>query len=378
MTDAFPISGLVEPRFARVREAFAANFDDGAENGAAYAIFHEGRLVVDLYGGWKDRTRTDPWTDETIVCIYSVGKYVIALLAARAVSEGALDYDAPVSALWPEFGAQGKERITIAEALSHQAGLCGFADPMPPETWLDRDAILARIEAMAPLWPPGTRSGYHPQTFGFIADEIFRRATGRGVAAMLREDFEGPYGLSLYCGIAGATAARAADMQKPPRAPDLGVITPLKDYAFRKPWSAPARVSREDWMAAEIPASNMHGDARSLVELAHVFAADGRFRGAPVLSERARRAALEERIFGPDLVLPFELSWAAGVMRNVNGHFGPNPSAYGHAGNGGATLMFDPERRLSCAYVMNRMSPHLVGDPRALRLLDATYASLDE
>ncbi|MBY0423853.1 MAG: beta-lactamase family protein, partial [Parvularculaceae bacterium] len=181
MTNEFPIDGRVEPRFAPVREAFAANFDDGAELGAAFSVFHEGRCVVDLVGGWADRERTRAWSGETIACIYSVGKLVVALLAARAAGEGRLDYDAPVAALWPEFGAAGKDRITIAEALSHQAGLCGIAEPMPPETWLDRAAILALIEPMAPLWPPGSRSGYHPQTIGFIADEILRRATGRGV-----------------------------------------------------------------------------------------------------------------------------------------------------------------------------------------------------
>ncbi|MBY0421695.1 MAG: serine hydrolase [Parvularculaceae bacterium] len=164
-------------------------------------------------------------------------------------------------------------------------------------------------------------------------------------------------------------------MQKPPRAPDLGPLTPLKEYAFLKPWSAPARVSREVWMAAEIPASNMHADAKALAELAQVFAS-GVLRGERIVAESGLRPALVERIHGPDLVLPFELSWTAGLMRNVNGHFGPSPSAFGHAGNGGATAMFDAEAKLSCAYVMNKMSPHLVGDPRVLRLLDATYASL--
>lgn len=368
-----PFGGRAEPRFDRVRTAFEENFAVGEELGAAFAVAIGGEVVVDLHGGWRDRDRAEPWTAETIAAVYSSGKMAAAMLVARAAGEGFLDYDAPVAALWPEFGAAGKERVTIGEALSHQAGLCGLPEPMPPETWLDRAAILARLEAMAPLWPPGTRSGYHPQTFGFLVDEILRRATGRGVAATLREDFED---VALYCGLAAEEAARAAYMPKPSRAPDLGPPTPFKEYAFLKPWSAPARVSREAWMAAELPASNMHGAARALAEIVHPLADEGRFRGARVIQPETLEAALAERIAGPDLVLPFDLSWAAGMMRNVAGHFGPSETALGHAGFGGSAVVVDPARRLSCAYVMSRMSHHLVGDPRALRLIDATYASL--
>jgi CubicO group peptidase (beta-lactamase class C family) len=377
MSEAFPISGRCPDRFARVSAAFADNFSRGEELGAGFAVFVEGECVVDLIGGWADRERTQPWSATTLAAIYSSGKMAVAMLIARAASVGALDYDAPVTALWPAFGANGKEKITIGEALSHQAGLCGFADPMPPETWLDRDAILRKIEAMAPLWPPGARSGYHPQTFGFIADEILRRATGRGVAEILRADFSEPQGVEVYCGLDAALAARTAFMPKPPRAPDLGPVTLLKEYAFLKPWSAPARVSREQWIAAALPASNMHATARALAEIVHPFADLGRFRGEEIIAPAALKSALAERISGSDLVLPFELSWSAGMMRNTNGHFGPSTSAYGHAGFGGSSVMFDPKRRMSCAYVMSKMSFHLVGDPRFVRLVGALYDALD-
>lgn len=376
MSEAYPISGFCTEPFSRVRDAFEENFRRGEDLGASLAVFVEGACVVDLVGGWTDRDRTNPWSATTLAAIYSSGKMALAMLIARAASEDALDYNAPVAGLWPAFGQAGKDRITIAEVLSHQAGLCGFPQAMAPETWLDRASILARIETMAPLWPPGTRSGYHPQTFGFIADEILRRATGRGAAQTLREDFETPFGVELYCGLDARLAARTAFMPKPPRAPDLGAITPLKDYAFLKPWSAPARIAREAWMAAELPASNMHGTARALAEIAHPFAHGGRFRGREVIRPSALKAALAERSHGPDLVLPFELSWAAGIMRNSNGHFGPSSGAFGQAGFGGSSVSVDPARAMSCAYVMSKMSPHLVGDPRFLRLAEAIYAVL--
>lgn len=376
MTDAVPVAGFVAPPFEAVRAAFIENFRKEDELGASFAVFVDGERVVHLYGGWRDRRREAPWTEETVACIYSSGKAVVAMLIARAVSEGALAYDAPVARYWPEFAAAGKARVTVAEALSHQAGLPGIAEEMPPEEWLDHDAICARLAAMAPLWPPGSRAGYHPQTFGFIAGELLRRATGRSVGRMLREDFAEPFGLSLFCGMRGEETARAAYMPKPPRAPDLGPLNRCKEIAFLKPWSAPARVSREAWMAAELPASNAHADAASLAEIVQPFANRGRFRGREIIRPAALEEAFVERIRGEDLVLPFELSWAAGVMRNTLGHFGPSRTAFGHAGFGGSCVIFDPAHRLSAAYVMNRMSPHLVGDPRALRLINTVYGSL--
>jgi CubicO group peptidase (beta-lactamase class C family) len=226
---------------------------------------------------------------------------------------------------------------------------------------------------MAPLFQPRSASGYGPQTFGFIAGEALRRATGRGVARALREDFGD---VDLHCGLTADEMARAAPMTKPPQPADFGVLTEVKRVAFLKPWSAPGNVSREAWMAAEIPSSNMHATARALAEMATPFADRGRWRGVEIIDSATLDAACRERIAGDDLVLPFRLSWAAGFMRNINGHFGPSPGAFGHAGFGGSMVMFDPERRLSAAYVMNKMSPHLVGDPRALRLMQALYGAL--
>lgn len=367
----FPIWGDVAPRFAGVKDAFAANFAENLELGACFAVFHEGELVLDLIGGFSDRERRTPWTEKTLACVYSSGKMAVALLVARAVSDGALDYDAPIAALWPEFAANGKEDLTLGDVLSHQAGLVGFKDEMPANEWLGFDRIVGRVAEMAPLFPPRSASGYSPQIFGFVAGELLRRATGEGVGARLRADFHNAFGVDIHCGCGPDEIARAAYMPKPSRGGDLGTITELKQIAFLKRWSAPGGVSRDDWMAAEIPSSNIHTTAPALAELAHVFANDGRFRGEPVLDPATIAAVTKIRIAGDDLVLPFRLSWAAGFMRNGLGHFGRSATAFGHAGHGGSAVMFDPERRLSAAYVMSKMSPYLIGDPRAVKLFEA-------
>lgn len=368
-----PVSGRAAPRFSRVEDAFRANFAEGLELGAGFAVFEDGECVVDLIGGFSDKEEKTPWSDNTLACVYSSGKAVMALLMARAVSSGLLDYDAPIARYWPEFAANGKAQITLADALSHQAGLVGIAEEMPPDEWLDREKMAARVAAMAPLFPPRSASGYSPQLVGFVGNELMRRVAGRSIGAILREDFAG---LDLHCGLAPDEMARVAYMPKPPKAPDLGEMTELKRIAFAKPWSAPGKVSRQDWMAAEIPSSNMHVTARALAEFVHPFANGGRRGGETLLSARALEGALAERIRGDDLVLPFHLAWCAGLMKNINGHFGPRQTAFGHAGFGGSSVLVDPERKISAAYVMSKMSPYLVGDPRGLRLVNAVYASL--
>jgi len=368
--------GFLPDVFRAVGDAFAQNFEEGAEIGANFAVVIDGKTVLDIRGGFTDRKKETPWAEDTIACIFSSSKAVLTFLVAREVSAGRLDYDTPVAEWWPDFGAAGKESVTLGQAMSHQAGLCGIPDEMAPSIWLDWDAITAKIAAMEPLWPPGLANGYHPQTVGFIVGEVLRRVTGESVGALIANIAEA-HGLSIYCGLRPREIARTVFMQKPSRPADLGPITDFKRVAFLKPWSAPARVAHEDWMAAEIPASNMHADAQSLAKIVHPLANRGRdVSGEDVLTAAAIDAALEERIRGEDLVLPFELSWSAGLMRNINRSFGPNERAYGHAGSGGSCVLIDPENNLTAAYVMNKMSPYLVGDPRAVRLLDALYASL--
>ncbi len=370
-----PISGSADTRFTGVRSVFEENLRSGRDLGAAFAATVGGELVVDFRGGFSDRAARSPWSEDTLACIYSSGKAIVALMIARAVGEGLLDFEAPVARYWPEFAAAGKDAVTVGEALSHQGGLSGFPGEMSPADWLDRDLICSRLAAMAPLWPPGSASGYHPQTFGFIAGELLRRAGGRSVGQILGDDFRSR-GLQIYCGLSTDEIARAAYMPKPPRAPDLGELNEPTRAAFLKPWSAPGKISREAWAAAELPASNIHADARSLALALVPFVNDGAMPDGGAYLRGGWRSALRTRISGPDLVLPFDLTWAAGLMRNTAGHFGPSGTAYGHAGFGGSCVLFDPERRLTAAYVMNRMGPHLVGDPRALGLIDAFYAGL--
>jgi CubicO group peptidase (beta-lactamase class C family) len=377
MTQDLDIHGFCPDRFSAVKDTFARNFSEGHETGARFALAEEGEIVVDLYAGHADRARTRPFDDLTLTPVFSTTKAVASLMMARLVDQGLLAYDRPVASVWPEFAAAGKGAITLEQLLSHQAGLCGLAGPFDPALWFDRDEICARLAAMAPLWPPGTASGYHPTTLGYLVGEIFQRVDGRTLGTALREDLCGPHGLDLWIGLPDSQHDRCADVQKPPAMPDLGPMTEPRRLAFGTAWAAPSARGSAQWRRFEMPSSNGHATAPALARIMALLACDGQLDGQTLLSSGLAAQVMAERISGPDLVLPRAVSWAAGLMRNrFEPVYGPNPLAVGHYGWGGSCAFADAQRRLSGAYVMNRQSVHLVGDPRAVALIEAAYQGL--
>ena len=368
---------ILPDRFAPLAAAFQANVADGAELGARFTLVERGQVVFDIWGGFADRARSRPFAADTLAPVFSTTKAIAAILIARLVDQGRLDYDQTVASVWPEFAEAGKAAITVAEVMSHQDGLAGLPEPMDPGLWLDWDVIVGKLAAMAPLWPPGTASGYHPVTYGFTAGELFRRVDGRTMGQALREDLAGPFGLDLWIGLPEAEFSRVAELERPNRFADFGKMTEIKKLAFLTKWAAPGGRGAGDWRRAEIPSANGHVTALSLARLMNALACGGDLDGRSLLQPQTVEALTRERIFGPDLVLPFQISWAAGLMRNVpNMIYGPGRSSVGHSGWGGSCAFADPERGLSGAYVMNRQSPELIGDPRAVKLIDTAYACL--
>ena len=336
-----------------------------------------GELVVDLWAGDADRGRTRPFDARTLTPIFSTTKAIAALLVARAVEEGRLAYDQRVAEIWPEFAQAGKDAVTVEQVLSHQAGLSGFPEPMDPALWFDWDAICAKLAAMAPLWPPGTASGYHPITFGYIAGELFRRVTGRTMGTALREDISVPYGLDLWIGLPDAEFPRVAELQRPPKTPDFGEHNAATKAAFMTAWASPAGRSQDEWRRFEIPSANGHATAEALARLMGALANDGWLEGGQILTPALIAEAARERIRGHDLVLPFVMSWAAGFMRNeTEKPWGPALQSFGHSGWGGSCAVADPEAKLGMGYVMNKQSAKLLGDERPKRLIEAVYAAL--
>jgi len=373
------IHGHCAPHLERVREAFAANFTDGMEAGAAFAVQRDGEPLIDIWAGDRD-SKGAPWERDTLAPVFSTGKAVSAIVIASLVEAGRLDYEAPLAGLWPEFDQAGKGSVTVGQALSHQAGVPGFKDEIAPELWFDEAAVTDALAAEAPFWDLSEGgSGYHAITFGVIAQEIAKRASGRSIGTILREDFAAPHDLDVMIGTPESEHARTAAILKPRGFADFGEINAATRAAFLRPWSSPGKCGAKAWREAEFPAANCHATARGLASLLAVIADSGTLGGARILSESTLDALTRERVQGPDRVLPFDISWAAGLVRNRPAYadwFGPGERAVGHYGFGGSMAMADPETGISAAYVMNQQGQVLMGDERPRRLLRALYDSL--
>jgi CubicO group peptidase (beta-lactamase class C family) len=374
MTD-IPISGHVAPDFGPVREVFEANFAADEELGAGFSAYLDGELIIDLHGGHADRRKERVWDAQTIVPIYSTTKPIAALTLAHVIDALPAGYETPVADLWPEFGANGKGAVTIAELVSHQAGLPGFKDPIDPALWLDPPACAAALAPLEPLWEPGTQHGYHPLTWGYLIGEVVRRIDGRSLGTILREEIAGPASIDFQIGTPTQDHDRVAEIMRPRALPDLGEINDATRAAFLTKWAAPDR-GGAIWREIEIPSANGIGTANAVAQLYGIYAHNGHLEGKRVISEAAFEALTQSRVKGQDLVLPYITEFGAGVMRNNIGLYGPNPETLCHSGWGGSLALGDPGRGLSLAYVMNRQSNSLQADPRATRLVQALYGCL--
>jgi CubicO group peptidase (beta-lactamase class C family) len=387
------VHGECAARFAPVREVFAAGFRTGKEVGAALAVMHDGRLVVDLWAGSADQARTLPWQRDTIVNVYSCTKAMAALCAHQLVERGRLDLDAPVADYWPEFAQAGKARLPVRWLLSHRAGLAAVREILPMEALYDWSAMTAALAAEAPWWEPGTAHGYHAVTFGWLVGEVVRRIDGRSLGTYFRDEIARPLGLDFHIGLADVEHDRVGELT------DLGMGDPeelgaevlglahviladptsLAARAFTNPPSMALGVNNPEWRRAEIPGANGHAGARDLARVYGALARGGDLDGVHVLDPASIARLSTEQSFGPDLVLQVVTRFGLGVMlpqERRDARFGPSPRAFGHPGAGGALGFADPDGKIGFGYTPNRLGPHILLDPRAIGLIDAVYASL--
>ncbi|MEQ8742933.1 serine hydrolase domain-containing protein [Parasphingorhabdus sp.] len=372
MTGVVPIGGLCKTGFEAVREAFEANFSLNGDLGAAVALHAEGEMVVDLWGGYLEPARKVKWQRDTLVNIWSTTKGIIATCFAMLVDRGQIAYEDEVSLYWPEFGACNKSTITVAMLLSHQAGLAGFREPTKIEDLYDAPSAAAKLAATEPWWEPGTQSGYHPITVGYLATELFRRAEGRSLQQFVAEELQ-RYDLTI--GLPDDRFDRAATLIAPEGlgSTDLAEeLTLVQKAAVANPVLDPLLPNSSGWRNAEIPSANGFATASGLASL-YGELADG---GGRLMTNNALTAATSIQISGPDAIMGIETNWGCGFLLNSLNIFGPNPNTFGHSGWGGSFAFADPDKKIALAFVMNRMGTDLIGDPRAMSLVEATYRSI--
>jgi CubicO group peptidase (beta-lactamase class C family) len=381
--------GFCAPGWEGVRDAFAANLTAGLEVGAAYSVHHEGRLVVDLWGG--------TYRPDSIQLVFSTTKGWTATLANLLVERGQLDLDAPVASYWPEFAAEGKGTIPARWLLTHQAGLPYPTEPCTLEDVLSWDGVVAKLAASTPQWEPGTAHGYHAVTYGFLVGEVLRRITGSTVGELFAAELAGPLGLDAWIGLPATQEPRVEPLVGGLTAEGGAEVDPQMQAMleqFMGPESALGKAltcngalgeagvfNRPEVRAAEIPAANGVTDARSLsrlyASLIGAVEADERFPAAArVLAPETVAAASTCQTSGNDRSLFFETTFGLGFM--TASPFSPygGPAGFGHAGAGGSVGFADPDAALGCGYVMSKMSLNLSGDPRSQALVRATYDAI--
>lgn len=369
--------GFTDEKFAAVREQFERNLTDGTDIGASFCVTINGETVVDLWGGWADEERTRPWEKDTIVNVYSTTKTMTALTALWLADKGKLDFDAPVAEYWPEFAANGKEGVKVSHLMSHSAGLSGWSAPIQKDDLYDWDKATSLLAAQAPLWEPGTASGYHALTQGYLVGEVIRRIDGRSVGTVFREEIAGPLGADFHIGLPASEDHRVANLKPPPVA---GLGAPAQNeiqrVAFEHPPIDVSETRTRAWRGAEIPAAGGTGNARSVATVQAILANGGEMGGKRFMSEAGCRKALECQVEGTDLVLGIPVRFGLGY--GLSGPLSPalNELSMFWGGYGGSIVLVDMENRMTIAYAMNRMEGTTTGDMRAITLAAGVWQAM--
>ena len=377
-----PVDGWCAPRFAVVRDAFAANLTDRGEVGAAVHVIVGGEVVVDLVGGWTGEDRTLPWRPDTIVDVYSAGKPILALLALQLVDEGQLVLDAPVADVWPEFAAGGKAGATVAHALSHRAAVPAIREPLTDGDLFDWGRMTAALAATDAWWPPGERLAYHSNTFGHLVGELVHRAGGRMPGELLR-DVVAPLGADVWFGVPPAEQHRCADVVWAPAnpVPEVGPRTfarlegdaLMNALAHLNPpgYSSVGLVNTPAWRSAQIGSTSGHASASGIARIYAALLDPGRLLSPGLLAH-----ATTTRAAGPCPILGEAFEVGLGFQPTTPRRpFGPNRGSFGHFGTGGAVGFADPAAGVAFGYVMNHVIPRWRSS-RNQALIDAVYASL--
>ena len=384
------VTGSCAPEFDSVRDAFLSNFTDRDDIGAAVAVWVEGDLVVNLWGGSADAAGRRPWREDTLASIFSGSKGLTSTCVHLLADRGEIDLNARVADYWPEFGQAGKGDITVAMVMGHRSGVIGPRTRLHWSEAADWDRVCEHIAEAAPWWAPGTAQGYHMVTFGFILGELVRRVTGRTIGQYLRTEIAEPLGIDVHIGLPASEHRRCAEMVNKPHIRDVlaegdapAHPASLAEHPMAGLSVAMGFVPDDElgsnelgqWRRAEFPATNAHVSAIGMATFYNALAQE------KLLSrDHMDLARVSQGGFDTDVVLGARVAdhgWGLGYMLNQRGIAGPNLRTFGHGGSGGSFAFVDLEHRIGYAYVMNRFdATKCNADPRSVVLSDAVYSAL--
>ncbi|MSR14043.1 MAG: class A beta-lactamase-related serine hydrolase [Gammaproteobacteria bacterium] len=375
------VHGYCDPRFENMRDILAANLRSGADLGASVAVTLNNESVVDLWGGWADTAQTTPWSEHTITNVWSTTKTLTSLAALVLADRGELDVHAPVAKYWPEFAANGKSSVKVRHLMSHTSGVSAWAQPVTIEDLYDWEKSTAMLAAQPPWWEPGTASGYHAFNQGHLVGEVIRRITGKKLGEFFADEVAGPLGADFHIGLAPEHDQRVSNIVPPPPLPfDLAAMGPesVAFKTFTGPAPDPQMAWTTAWRRADVGAANGHGNARSVARLQSIIANGGQFDGVRLLSPKTIDLIFEEQSNGIDLAIGIPLRFGIGyaLPDPQTVPYLPNGRVCYWGGWGGSFVVADLDRRLTIAYMMNKMAGGIIGGPRSDALVKAAYLAI--
>ena len=377
------IHGSCDQRFSALRDILSANIDSGADVGASVAVVHNGEMVVDMWGGWVDSDHSAPWGKDTITNVWSSTKTQMALCALMLADRGQLDLDAPVATYWPEFAANGKEKVLVRHLLSHTSGVSGWDQPITVDDLYDWEKSTAKLAAQAPWWEPGTHAGYHALNQGHLVGEVIRRITGKKLGEFFRDEVAGPLDLDFHIGLAPSEFGRVSNVIPPPPLPiDMSALDPnsvvVKTFTGPAPGAEASWTS--EWRQADIGAANGHGNARSLAWSQSAISNGGVVKGKRLLSQKTIDNIFRVQADGHDDVLmaPVKFGIGYGLPNETVPHLPTDRRACFWGGWGGSAVVNDLDLNLTVVYVMNNMLDGLVGDFRGTSLVTAAFEAVQK
>jgi CubicO group peptidase (beta-lactamase class C family) len=369
----------------KISPLFQENFNKFGELGAAVSIWQDGEPLLDLHGGSRDARRETPWTPDTLVLIWSATKGLGSACLLHVLQEREIRLARKVAEFWPEFAQSGKDEVSLAQVLSHQAGLCALDERVDIQ---DYPAVVGALECQKPLWTPGTAHAYHARTFGFLLDELVRRIAKKTLSEYWRATFGDPLALDLWIGLPESKHARVANIYAAkggrPASPaafyrDLATPGTLAQKSFASPvglnsvsgMNAPAMRS-----LAVVSFSGI-GSATALGKFYAMLANGGELEGRRFFTKETLALMSTTLATGEDRVFRISTAFSAGFMKDPPGAsrriFGPYASSFGHPGAGGSHAFADPENGIAFAYVMNQMEQSVLPNEKSLRLVDEFY-----
>ncbi len=384
------ITSLKERLEQAVRPHFEANFAERGELGASVAVFAKGECVLSLAQGFCDREQSRVWDENTLVPVWSATKGPAAVACLIAMDEAGIELEDLVSRVWTEFGQAGKHEMTFAQMLSHRGGLSSLDEAVPMQ---DFDAVIAALEKQTPIFPIGTRQGYHARTFGFLLDKIVRLLTG---AASLGEYFRakigGPMGLDFWIGLPESEMPRVATLYPGKMKAGAPVTNFTKAFmtkgsvtqrTFASPigLNAVQEFNKPETLAMGFASFGGVGSALGLAKFYGILANGGKCQDEQLVSDKVLQWLDQTLSQDEDAVLCTPIAFGPGVMRDPvdpNGRktlgkmlYGDGVRAFGHPGAGGSLAFGDPEAGYSFAYVMNQMELGALPTEKALSMARA-------